>query len=204
MNFSLPIESKTAHRFKKQRGMTLIEVLVTFIVTSVGIMGLAALQATSIKGSMDTAKRSQGVWLTEELISRMRVNEAGLITGYTAAALSADLCVAAPTKMCSDSKSTTGNTIATAATDCSANEMATYDVWEVFCGHDYGAGVTSNSTDAMDITKRDISCAPTPCTTTSNFTVILEWTAKSVADASEDSATYNESATQTISVTFRP
>jgi type IV pilus assembly protein PilV len=204
MNFSLPIDSKTAHRFKKQRGMTLIEVLVTFLVTSVGIMGLAALQATSIKGSMDTSKRSQGVWLTEELISRMRVNEAGLITGYTTAATSATLCDDAPAKMCSDSKNVVGNTIATAAADCSANEMATYDVWEVFCGHNYGYGVTSNSTDAMDIITRDISCAPTPCTATSNFTVRLRWTAKSVFDASEQSATYNEEATQTISVTFRP
>ena len=198
MNRSLPIESKTPQRLSKQQGMTLIEVLVTFLVTSVGVMGLAALQATSIKSSMDTAKRSQGIWLTEELISRMRVNEAGLIDGYTTAASNGALCEAPPAKYCSDFSA------GAAAANCSANEMATYDVWEVFCGHDNGTDVTSNSTDAMDITDYKIECDSAPCTPTSNFTVTLEWTAKSVADATANSSSYNESSAQIISVTFRP
>ena len=67
-------------------GLTLIEILVTMFVMSIGLMGLAALQATSIKQSMDTSTRSQGLWLVEEMIARMRSNEDGLASSYTIAA----------------------------------------------------------------------------------------------------------------------
>jgi type IV pilus assembly protein PilV len=159
-------------------------------------MGLAALQATSIKTSMDTAKRSQGLWLVEEIASRMRVNEAGLTDGYTTAAAAA--CTDTPAKYCSDY--VTG----TAADNCSANEMAAYDVWEVFCGHDDALGVTSNSNAAMNITDHTITCDTAPCSAQSNFTISLQWTAKSIADSATNSSGYAESDTQNISITIRP
>jgi len=176
--------------------MTLIEVLVTLLMVSIGLLGLASLQATSIKENMDTSKRSQGLWMVDELASRMRANPAGLAAGYTTAGNIATLCTAAP-KMCSDSY--TGS----AAGNCTANEMAHYDVWEIICGHDNG-DIISGSNDNIRITNYSIACDAAPCSTNTNFTIQIDWIAKAVTDATANNAKYNENSTQSINLTLRP
>lgn len=179
-----------------QLGMTLIEVLVTLLMVSIGLLGLASLQATSIKENMDTSKRSQGLWMVDELASRMRANPAGLATGYTTAGDVATLCAGAP-KMCSDSFG------GSAAGNCTANEMARYDVWEVICGHDNGQ-VISGANDNIRITNYTIACDAAPCSTDSSFSIRIDWVAKAVTDATASSSKYNENATQSINLTVRP
>lgn len=188
----------------KHQGMTLIEVLVTMLVVSIGLMGLASLQATSIKESLSTSQRSMGTWLADELVARMRANADGLGSGYTTAGANAGLCNAGPAKMCSDSQK------GSAAANCTANEMATYDVWEVMCGHDNGNNVISGANDTINITNYSITCTDSdasdaiPCSTGSNFRIRLEWVSKAVEDATANTSGYNESSTQNIELTVRP
>jgi type IV pilus assembly protein PilV len=68
----------------RQRGFTLIEILVTVIVLSIGLLGLAALQATSVRFNHSAYLRSQATSLAYDIVDRMRVNRvAALNNGYT-------------------------------------------------------------------------------------------------------------------------
>jgi type IV pilus assembly protein PilV len=60
----------------KNAGFTLIEVLVSLILLSVGLLGLAALQANSLKNNQSAYNRSQATQLTYDIADRMRANVA--------------------------------------------------------------------------------------------------------------------------------
>ncbi len=63
----------------KNRGFTLIEILVALLVLAVGFLGMAALQSTSVKGTQDTYFRTQADLLANDLAERMRSNRQALI-----------------------------------------------------------------------------------------------------------------------------
>lgn len=56
------------------RGFTLIEILVTVIVLSIGLLGLAGLQAVSLKFNSTAYQRSQATILIYDMVERMRAN----------------------------------------------------------------------------------------------------------------------------------
>ena len=68
-----------------QRGLTLIEVLVTLVLISVGLLGVAALQLTSLRSNQDAYVRSQASALAADILDRMRANQlkaSEYVTGY--------------------------------------------------------------------------------------------------------------------------
>lgn len=58
------------------RGMTLLEVLVALIVLSIGLIGLAGLQSTSLRMNNSATHRSQATALAYEMADRVRANAA--------------------------------------------------------------------------------------------------------------------------------
>ncbi len=54
--------------------MTLIEVLVTLVIISVGLLGVAALQITTVRNNQDAYVRSQAAMLAGDMLDRMRAN----------------------------------------------------------------------------------------------------------------------------------
>lgn len=60
--------------YKNQTGATLIEVLISVIILSIGLLGLAGLQATSIKSNQSSFYRSQATVLANDIADRMRSN----------------------------------------------------------------------------------------------------------------------------------
>ena len=58
----------------KNMGFTLIEVLVSVVILAIGLLGIAALQAASIRNTQNANIRSQAVFLAENLAARMRSN----------------------------------------------------------------------------------------------------------------------------------
>ena len=68
-------------RAGQQSGMTLVEVLVTLVVISVGLLGIAALQLTTLKGNQEAYVRSQASVLASYIIDRIRANQAGFAAG---------------------------------------------------------------------------------------------------------------------------
>jgi type IV pilus assembly protein PilV len=59
---------------KKNCGFTLIEVLIAVLVLSIGLLGLAGLQAVSLRSNHSGLLRSQANILAYDLIDRMRAN----------------------------------------------------------------------------------------------------------------------------------
>lgn len=64
----------------QQRGATLIEVLIAIVVLSIGLLGLAGLQVTSVQSNHSAYQRSQASLLANDLADRMRANRTEALT----------------------------------------------------------------------------------------------------------------------------
>lgn len=60
----------------RSQGFTLVEVLVALLILAIGLLGLAALQAQSLKFNHDALVRSEATLLAYELMDQMRANRA--------------------------------------------------------------------------------------------------------------------------------
>lgn len=58
-----------------QRGFTLIEVLVSVLIFSFGILGLVSMQATAIKMSTAAQQRAEATFLADQLLARMLISD---------------------------------------------------------------------------------------------------------------------------------
>lgn len=72
---------KTTFLTRRQRGATLVEVLVTAVIISVGLLGVAALHLTSLRHSTDSNHRSKATWFANDIIERMRANKTAAENG---------------------------------------------------------------------------------------------------------------------------
>lgn len=66
---------------RRQAGLGLIEVLVTLVICTVGVLGLVALQARSQLAEMEGYQRAQAVVLLEDMAQRLNANSTN-VTGY--------------------------------------------------------------------------------------------------------------------------
>jgi len=76
-------------RRSAQGGFTLIEVLVSALILSLGLVGVAGLQALSLRNNQSAYMRSQASALAYDLADRMRTNVAGADAGFYAPAQAA-------------------------------------------------------------------------------------------------------------------
>ena len=58
----------------RQAGFSMLEVLIALVVTSIGLLGLAALQGTSLKLNHGSFLRTQATQYANDLADRMRAN----------------------------------------------------------------------------------------------------------------------------------
>lgn len=89
-----PKSSKLMHtgvRCRRERGMTMIEALVALLVLSIGLLGVAALQMTSLRNTHSAHMRSQATALASDIADRMRANRTVAMTGAYNIALGATL-----------------------------------------------------------------------------------------------------------------
>jgi type IV pilus assembly protein PilV len=56
------------------RGFSLVEVLVSVLILSVGVLGMAALQLSALRSNQTAAVRSQATFLAYDISDRMRAN----------------------------------------------------------------------------------------------------------------------------------
>lgn len=61
---------------KKQTGFSLLEVLITMLIVSFGLLGIAGIVITSLKNTQGSYARSQASLLANDIIDRMRANRA--------------------------------------------------------------------------------------------------------------------------------
>ena len=67
---------------RKARGFTLLEVLIALLILSFGLLGLAALQAYSVKANQSAHFRSQATALANMMMDNIRANRANLGSYY--------------------------------------------------------------------------------------------------------------------------
>jgi type IV pilus assembly protein PilV len=95
---------------KQNKGFTLIEVLIAVLVLGIGALGLAAMQAASMRNNHQAYLRSQATLLAHEIIDRMRANMVGISAYDNNTAEQIDSCASKE--------------------GCTPEQMAKNDVWE--------------------------------------------------------------------------
>ncbi len=68
------MQQKCSTARASQAGTTLIEVLITVILVSVGLLGLAGLQLTTVQNTNSAAERFEATTLARDILERMRAN----------------------------------------------------------------------------------------------------------------------------------
>ncbi len=75
---------------KKNQGFTLLEALIGFLILSIGMLGIASLQATSLKAGKTSVYRSVAMMKVDELFESIRANfSADALTAYAVASVGA-------------------------------------------------------------------------------------------------------------------
>lgn len=64
-----------------QSGTTLIEVLITVVLVSIGLLGLAGLQLTTVQNTNSSGERFEATTLARDILERMRANRQQALNG---------------------------------------------------------------------------------------------------------------------------
>lgn len=157
---------------KYQRGVSLIEVLIALVVFAIGIGGLAGLQLRSLSMSIDSTQRTVVLAKSQDLADRIRSNQGAIATYLGVYDNVGGYCATEPAINCADSN-------AGAAVACTAQQMAAFDLWDVFCRNRSGlnAGVAEWQTQ--------VTCATSGCTMGDQITIATTWVSRTV-DTNKD------------------
>ncbi|PCI09288.1 MAG: type IV pilus modification protein PilV [Gammaproteobacteria bacterium] len=78
-------------QLKQSRGFTLLEALLGFLILSIGMLGIASLQAVSLKAGKTSVYGSVAMMKVEELFESMRANPSAIaLAAYTTAGAGAN------------------------------------------------------------------------------------------------------------------
>lgn len=105
-------------KFNNQKGLSLVEILVTLLIMAIGTLGIAALQLTGLKYSSGAAVRTQATLLANDLMDRMRANRTVAIdkTLYNTDGFQGADSFTSPATSCYTNV-------------CNEDQMAEYDKW---------------------------------------------------------------------------
>ena len=164
----------------KQRGFSMIEVLVSLLVIGVGLLGLSGLQIATLKGTNNAHSRNVASLLAMDLSDRMRSNRNGVTGDFYDNDVE---CATAEAVQCNSE------------TDyCTSQQTARFDVQEVMCGVSYGdvrEGGVANSlfSGALTIQNMASITANTKCADISDpnlHKIIITWSNKKLDDDQRD------------------
>ncbi len=161
------IQNDVSH-YQVQTGLSLIEILVTVVILSIGILGVAATQTVGMGYNNDSYLRSQATMMVNELTERMSLNLIAVDNNdFNIAAYDMTGCGVAPATLCEGLNS------------CIPQELATYDLYRIACGYNSGGndGVTNIFPNgALNITCIDSDLLDADaCTDGSNHQITISW-----------------------------
>ncbi|MGI9227617.1 MAG: type IV pilus modification protein PilV [Gammaproteobacteria bacterium] len=154
---------------QSQQGLSLIEILVTVVILSIGLLGIAATQTVGMGYSHDSYLRSQATMMINELTERMSINLAAVDNNDFAinANYAMGGCGVAPAPICE------------AGVVCTPVQLATYDMYRVACGFNAGGSdgiVNIFPNGTLNITCIDSDGADADaCTNGSNHQITITW-----------------------------
>ncbi|MBF0470733.1 MAG: type IV pilus modification protein PilV [Gammaproteobacteria bacterium] len=191
------------------QGFTLLEVMIAIVISSIGLLGVAALQLGGLHAVNSTGNRSQANLLADDLIEMMQANPTAVLAGnYTTAPVANNI-----NNNCMESYSGSSNVT---AANCTPAQLAAYELSAWFFG--FPSGVSRNGgvvnqipvSPVVAVTCSDVTTeTPTniPCSDGSPHTVCISWQEQGVvgsASATDCSgAAVTAGSTQTIRYTVR-
>ncbi len=187
----------------KQSGFAMIEVMVTVVIIAIAISGMGLLLLRAVQGTQDSAQLSQGMWIVQDYVGRIRANPDGARGGFYVMDSNDLVCDTPPQLLCADTyKQPSANRAGSPfpAADCSVNPsvnpMAVYDNWMTTCSLHSGISALYDSPANFIASKRLVS----ECITTSSrvstvtnlpdcveYRITLSWKTKLTRESSESS-----------------
>jgi len=193
---SLKSFKSTALHSRHHVGFTLIEVLVTVVVVSIGLLGLAGLQINGLRANVSSEARSKATLLASDIIERMRANPLGVANNSYANINTAAIgCAVQPDPFCS-------NTNGATAASCDATEMASFDAWVWACGMPTAGTVRGGISNQLNQGTGTVVCDTAPCLPGSTYTVTVNWSETNLNTGVAGSAGANT--TQNIALVVLP
>ena len=166
-------------------GFTLFEILISLVILSCCMLGMAGLQVSGLRNSATSTYRTDATQLSYDIADFMRANTAAVSSNdFSAISYSYNDTLTDPQKSCLQTTTTAS------VTSCAASEMASVDLYDWVTRARQklpNAGVSVQCNDLNDSDTDD-------CTDYSTHTVSLSW------DENVDGSVN----TQTFSYTFRP
>jgi type IV pilus assembly protein PilV len=161
---------KNTPKFSLSKGLSLIEVLVTITITSIGLMGLVSLQMQAVRATTDSGNRSQAVWVFNDIINRIHANEAFSDRYVSAGVIKCD----AVTPACS--RYHNGTALVNPA-NCTGVQQAAWDKYEVACPVRPGTLIGDSNKYLPDV-ELSIECVTAGCGPGDPLKITLEWRAR--------------------------
>lgn len=168
----------------KSSGFTLLEVLVSMAVLSVGLLGLAGMEMFGNRYIHDSYLRTQAVILAYDIIDRMRANMPGVN----------DPAMAAWPKRKGNYDNVTNNltpadSCESAASACTASQLAAYDIYQW-------------SLEIKDSLPQGTATLKRVAENSEFFTLTISWTTRKVDKKTDSGASDTE--TSQFTLWFRP
>ena len=194
--------------YNSSAGLTLIEVLVTMMITSIGLMGLMSLQMQALKATQDAGNHSHATWILNDLASRIRANKGSSSSYIGVGAINCPFDPD-PVPVTACSNYATGSARVVSAV-CTGPEMAAWDLFEVACGLPRdNLNINGNPIDALPSNPGlpwgptlAVTCATPGCTNGDPLILTLTWRAKvDATEATEASAAVRQANDNILSTT---
>lgn len=149
---------------KKQSGFSLIEVLISVIILSMGLLGLGGLHLTSLQSANNAHFRTTASIAATELADRMRLNPSAVENAmYTGVIASASCMSKTSVKSCD------GDNI------CSFSEAAAYDLNGVACGRVQDGQRTGGLFYQLPNASITVNCGISICDADVEHTIAVSW-----------------------------
>jgi type IV pilus assembly protein PilV len=152
------------------KGLSLIEVLVTITITSIGLMGLVSLQMQSVRATTDSGNRSQAVWVFNDIINRIHANEAFSDSYTSIGPIACDAILPA----CSRHHN---GTVVVNPANCTGEQQAAWDKYEVACQL-RPIPFIGDANRYLPESKLSIACVDVGCGPGDPLVITLEWRAR--------------------------
>ena len=159
---------------RNQAGFSLIEVLISMLILSIGLLGLGGLQLSSLKSANNAHYRTVASLAVSDLVDRMRANSFGVENNLYTASLGRAHCAADLEEVCE------------ADNECSAQDLATYDLYRVNCGVKNASNQTGGVQYDLPEAALVIGCAVPPCTSGDEHVIQVSWNEADDDDDNDD------------------
>ncbi len=192
---------------RKSKGVSMIEVLVTIVVLSIGLLGMAALQMTGLRSINSASYRTQATLLISDIAERVRSNPTAVDNDLFAIIdSSANIdCTTFPATYCGEYYD--DDAVVNAAS-CNSTQLANYDLNVWFCGINADGARAGGVQASLPQATATIACNDTnppagddgiDCTDGSPHTITLNWT-----ELNPNRTAADNTVTQTIAITIQP